>query len=139
MSTVFTTGMQGPDATNALNKLWDRVTDDAFSTSSTNLSVASGSISLITEPYKKWAIGQYVGITWSGSTAVYMRGTVSSYSPSNGSMSVLVDEISGSGTYSNWSVALSGSYTALTAAYVESINNVQDLRLMLIKHIAAHT
>lgn len=138
MATAFSTGMRGPEAVAALNGLWDRVTEDAYSTSASSLSVATGTVSLVTQIDKKWVLGQYVSLTRTADVSVSMRGTVTAYNAATGALTVLVNESAGTGTYAGWTIALAGSYAALAAAYVNSINNTQELRQLLANYIASH-
>lgn len=78
-------------------------------TSGTSLSVAMGSQTLTIQPGKSLAPGSNVMIARTSDPAgVYMGGIVTEYNSVSGSLSVLVLKKYGSGTYSDWTVSISG-------------------------------
>lgn len=109
MSNNFTSGMPGPAAVELLNALWDRVTAQLSSVSTTSLAIGTGTKTFTAEASKQFAIGQTVRATYASDVNKWMQGTVSAYNPTTGSLSISVDTISGSGTYASWALALTGS------------------------------
>ena len=109
MSNNFTSGMPGPAAVEMLNALWDRVTAQLSSVSTTSLAIGTGTKTFTAEASKQFAIGQTVRATYASDVNKWMQGTVSAYNPTTGSLSISVDTISGSGTYASWALALTGS------------------------------
>ncbi len=109
MSNNFTSGMAGPAAVELLNALWDRVTAQLSSVSTTSLAIGTGTKTFTAEASKQFAIGQTVRATYASDVNKWMQGTVSAYNPTTGSLSISVDTISGSGTYASWALALTGS------------------------------
>jgi hypothetical protein len=80
---------------------------DIYSTTSvTTLVIGTGSKSLTVETDLAYSVGQAVIIAFDGSNS--MTGVVTSYTSGTGALVVDVSSTNGSGTYSNWSVNLSG-------------------------------
>lgn len=80
-------------------------------TSSTSLVVGSGTKTFTTQQGKAWVVGQPVVISRTAApSTVQMYGVISAYNSGTGSMSVVVpsDGVVGSGTYSDWTIALAG-------------------------------
>lgn len=100
------------------NVLTQRLSEQS-DTSSTSVAIGSGSKSFTTAKFYEWAVGMYVTITSSANPANFMFGQVTSYTTATGALVVDVTGTGGSGTLSDWVIALSaynpvGSY--LTAA-----------------------
>jgi hypothetical protein len=76
-------------------------------TSSTSLTIGIGSKSLTVESNKLFVAGQTVAIASTVSPNNQMSGIVQSYSPTTGAMVVNITSLSGSGTFSAWTVSLS--------------------------------
>lgn len=76
------------------------------STSTTTLSVSSGSKTLLIETGRAFAVGQFVSIARTASPTTYMSGQVTAYNASTGVMVVNVTDPVGSGSFNEWSVAL---------------------------------
>jgi len=88
-------------------------TGDKFSTTSTSsITIGTGSKALVVEQNLSWIPNQLIIITQDGNSANYMTGVVVSYAGISGSMAVNVLDSYGSGTYSGWSV---GQYTQVGA------------------------
>lgn len=104
----FDIGMRGPVAVAKLNALWDRITEQLWSTSTSSLTIDVGTVTLTTQADKQYAVGQPVRITRTSDVTQWMDGQVTAYNFGTGAMSVQVATVSGSGTYSNWTIALSG-------------------------------
>jgi len=73
-------------------------------TSSTTLTVGSGSKTLTTGTGKEWVPGHRVKIAYQSDLTISMEGEVTSYNSSTGALTVDVDSVSGSGSYSSWSI-----------------------------------
>lgn len=94
------TGPQGPTGA-------DGVAGDKFSTTSvTSLTIGTGSKSLTIGIGLAYVAAQPILISYNGSN--YMSGTVTSYNTGTGAVVVNITSITGSGTYSTWSMSLSG-------------------------------
>lgn len=109
LDTFFLT--QLPDTVDALNAEFtriDTITADGFTASTgATLTVASSgtvAMNLVSGSTKAFTAGQRVVIASTASPSNQMRGTVTSYA--NPTLTVAVDESSGSGTFSLWSVAI---------------------------------
>lgn len=102
---------QLPATIPAFNAEIERVNNFAFgsysATSSTSLSIATGSKSLTIEAGKSFAIGQPVLIASTAAPSNYMSGQVTAYNTGTGAMTVNVTAIGGSGTIASWAVSVS--------------------------------
>lgn len=76
-------------------------------TSSSSVAIGTGNKSFTTAKFYTWAIGMWVTVTSAANPANYMFGQVTAYTASTGALTVDVDSVGGSGTYSDWTVALS--------------------------------
>lgn len=99
-----------------LNDLWDRATTSVFGTSSDSLSLTTGSKTFTTNTNLQFAIGSQVTITATADLSKYMSGQVTAYTQSTGAITVNVGSVNGSGTFSSWSITLSGAAGATGAA-----------------------
>jgi hypothetical protein len=81
---------------------------DTAATSSTSLTIGTGTKSLTVETGKDFVVGMYVIVAYTSSPANYMAGTITSYDSGTGALEIEAATASGSGTYSNWTVSLSG-------------------------------
>ena len=81
-------------------------------TSTTSVTVSSGSISLTTQINKQFAAGQFIIINRIASPTTYMWGTVTSYDSSTGNLVLNSITTSGSGTFTDWQISLSGAQGA---------------------------
>jgi hypothetical protein len=122
MSNVFY-AMQ-PDYIFQLNALWDRATTSVFGSSSDSLSVTTGSKSFTTNANLQFAIGSQITLTATADLSKYMSGQVTAYNQSTGAITVNVTSTVGSGTFSSWSVTLSGAAGATGVADNISIGTV---------------
>ena len=81
---------------------------DRYSTTSTsNISIALGNVSLEVEANLAYTVGQDITVTYDFNN--YMAGPIISYDISNGSLEFNSITILGSGTYDSWTVNLDGS------------------------------
>lgn len=84
-------------------------------TSSSSITIGTGSKSLTIESGRLFSIGQPVTISRSASPSTsYMDGRVTAYNPSTGSMTVDVGVSLGSGTFTSWNVSIGGARVAGT-------------------------
>lgn len=77
------------------------------STSTTSLAVTNGPKTLVVQPGKALAPGQFVTIARTAVVSTFMLAQVVSYNNSTGDLSVDVVAFEGAGTYSEWTVAVS--------------------------------
>lgn len=97
-------------------------------TSTTSLAVSAGSKSITTQSGKQFTAGNFVTVSRTSAPTTLMHGVVTSYSGT--ALVVDVASIAGSGTYTDWTIALSGAqgvqgpsgngvmpYAAKTGAY----------------------
>lgn len=97
-------------------------------TSTTSLAVSAGSKSITTQSGKQFTAGNFITISRTSAPTTLMHGVVTAYSGT--ALTVEVSTISGSGTYTDWTIALSGAqgaqgpsgngvmpYAAKTSAY----------------------
>lgn len=101
-------------------------------TSTTSMTVGTGTQTFTTQASKGFAIGQYVRITSDADVANYMLGTVTAYNSTTGAMSVSVSTVGGSGTVAAWSITVStlpsgvaaGPIDLLTGANIASASTI---------------
>ena len=87
---------------------------DRYSTTSTsNLTIALGNISLEVEANLAYTVGQDITVTYDFNN--YMAGPIISYDISNGALEFQSISIQGSGAYDSWTVNLEGSAGGLGA------------------------
>jgi hypothetical protein len=79
-------------------------------TSTTSLTVGTGAKALtLAQTGKAFALGQPVVIARTSAPAtVYMAGRISAFNSGTGALTVEVEMAAGSGTYTDWTIALSG-------------------------------
>lgn len=75
-------------------------------TSTTSLTVAAGVQTITTQSGKQFTVGNYLTISRTSAPETLMHGVVTSYS--GATLVVEVSNIAGSGTYTDWTIALSG-------------------------------
>ena len=74
--------------------------------SSTSIAVSTGSKTLTTSGSFTWAAGMFVTIARTSATANYLFGQVVSYNTSTDQLVVNVTSVAGSGTYTDWTIAI---------------------------------
>lgn len=92
---------------------------DYNGTSTTSITVGTGSKSLTTQTGKNFQIGQSVRIASTSSPTNYMDGQITSYTTGTGALVVGVTAVGGAGTIASWTISLSpgaGSYATLTGS-----------------------
>ena len=77
-------------------------------TSTSSITLGTGSKSLTTQTYKQFNAGQYVVIAYDSAPTTRMYGQVTSYTPTTGALVVDVQLIYGAGTYANWTIGVAG-------------------------------
>ncbi|MBV8061059.1 MAG: hypothetical protein JO253_05995 [Alphaproteobacteria bacterium] len=90
---VFTSKLQGPAPT--IN-----------GTSTTSMTIGTGSVTFTTQPNIAWVVGQQLDIASSASPANLMSGTLTAYTGT--SATVNVTGTTGSGTFTSWNIGLTG-------------------------------
>ena len=76
--------------------------------SSTSVLIATGSQSFTASTGRVWGTGTQLIISSDADPTNYMHGAVTSYNAATGALVVDVNDIGGSGTYSDWIIELSG-------------------------------
>lgn len=104
-----------------LNGLWDRATVSVIGTSIDSLSVTTGSKSFTTNTNLQFAAGSQVTLTATSDLSKYMSGQVTAYNQSTGAITINVTSTVGSGTFSSWSLTLSGAAGATGADGADGI------------------
>jgi hypothetical protein len=89
-------------------------------TSTTSMTIATGAQAPVTQTGKNFQQGQWVTLTRTSDATKWMVGTVSSYTSGDGTMSVNVVATNGTGTFTDWTIALSAPsiLSASTAAQI---------------------
>ena len=88
--------------------------NDTTATSVTSLAIGTGSKSLTVDTGKSYQPGMSVKIARTSSPSNWMHGDVTSYNSGTGALVVNVTTILGSGTYTDWTITLSGPAISLT-------------------------
>ncbi len=78
-------------------------------TSTTALTVGTGPRTLTTQTGLQIAVGEFVAIANTPAPSNYLHGQVAAYDASTGSLTINVTDTGGSGTFSAWTIAVSGS------------------------------
>lgn len=78
-------------------------------TSSTSLTIGLGAKNLTIQTGRSYVIGQYLILVNSTNAQNWMVGQVTSHNSTTGELAVNVDDISGSGTHTSWTIGLSGT------------------------------
>lgn len=88
-------------------------------TSTTSLTLATGSQTLTIQTGKAIVVGMQLMIARTSAPATtYMRGVVTAYNSGTGSLTVSVDYIFGSGTFTDWTISLTGAMDVSRAPLV---------------------
>lgn len=77
-------------------------------TSTTSLTIGTGSKTWTTQTGKSFAVGMYITGYETATPTNFMSGVVTSYTSGTGVLIVTVDEIGGSGTIASWTVVIAG-------------------------------
>jgi len=84
---------------------------DYNGTSTTSLTIGTGSKTLTTQTGKNFQVGQFVTVANTATPANYMVGQVTGYNTGTGSLTVNVTVVGGSGTYTAWTIAIAPATT----------------------------
>lgn len=84
-------------------------------TSTTSLTVGTGSKSLTIQTGKAYTVGQFLILANTPTPSNYMQGQITAYDSGTGALTVDVTNTGGSGTFTDWTIAL----TAIVAAGVQ--------------------
>jgi hypothetical protein len=95
-------------------------------TSSSSVAIASGTKSFTTAKFYEWVVGMYVLAASTASPTNLMYGQVTAYNSSTGALDVNVLAVGGSGTYSDWTISLSGPPNLSTLPAIISVNSSSD-------------
>lgn len=95
-------------------------------TSTTSLTIGTGSQTLTTQTGKAWVVGQFVTVASTASPTNFMHGQITAYNSGTGSMTVNVLAVGGSGTLASWTIGLVGPNATLTDQ-----NSLQPVALTL--------
>lgn len=91
----------------ALEQLGEEIVSQGFTASSTtSMTIGTGAKSLVASTGAAFIAGQSVLISADGNPGNDMTATVIAYNSVDGAMDVNVTSVNGSGTYNNWSLAL---------------------------------
>ena len=104
MTAVFYSGQQ--DYINQLNNLWDRVTTQVATTSTSTNTIATGTKTFTVEANKQFSAGMPVLVSGVSDATNYMYGFVTSYSGTT--LVVNVTATNGTGSISNWNITMTG-------------------------------
>lgn len=121
------------DAANALEQSLQLTATTG--TSTTSLTIGTGSKTLNTQTGKVWSVGSYLYVVSSVSVSNLMIGQVTAYNSGTGSLTVNVTSTSGSGTISNWILGLSAplgssaSFSGTISASVFQLDSTSSLYL----------
>lgn len=107
------------------NTLTQRLAENS-DTSSSSVAVGSGTKSFVTAKFYDWAVGMYVLAASTASPSNLMYGQVTAYTSSTGALDVNVLAVGGSGTYSDWTISLSGPPNLSTLPAIISVNSSSD-------------
>lgn len=77
-------------------------------TSTTSLTIGTGSKSLTTQTLRQFAAGQQVRILRTSDPTKYMDGQVASYTSGTGAFDVTVESVNGAGTFTDWTIVVGG-------------------------------
>lgn len=73
-------------------------------TSTTSVTIGKGEKTLTTQTGLTFSAGQYVTIYNTGTMGNFIAGTITNYSATTGALSLMVDAIGGTGSFSAWSI-----------------------------------
>lgn len=93
----------------ALEKILEHVVNALKSTSTTSVTVGTGSKALTIDTSKALGLGQFVTIArTSAPTTTYMTGQITAYNAGTGALTVNVVTTLGSGTFTDWTITAGG-------------------------------
>jgi hypothetical protein len=98
-------------------------------TSTTSLTIGTGSKSLTVQTAKSFVVGMSVKIAYTNSPTNWMHGDITAYDTSTGALTVNVTTINGSGTQTAWTVSLSGIAATAGVSSVTSTSGSANITL----------
>jgi hypothetical protein len=119
-----------PDSINALEQSLQLVATTG--TSTTSITVGTGTKALTTQAGKAWAVGSFVYLASAASTANLMVGQVTAYNATTGVLSVTVTSTRGSGTFAAWVIGLSAPDLAGVSSYLMSVLGAANAAAFLV-------
>lgn len=86
-------------------------------TSTTSLTMGTGNQTMVIQAGKSIVVGMQMMVARTSAPGTsFMRGTVTAYNSSTGSLTVQADYIFGSGTFTDWTISLTGAMDVTRAA-----------------------
>lgn len=107
------------------------------STSTTSLAIGAGAKTLLIQAGRAFAVGQFVSIARTSDPTNFMAGQVTSYNSTSGVLVVNATETGGSGTFAEWTVAL--SLPGATASFLRKTGDTMSGPLNLAGDPASDT
>lgn len=93
-------------------------------TSATSLTIGTGSQTLTTQTGKNFTVGQKVLVArTSAPDATWMYGAIASYATATGAITVVVSTATGSGTYTDWTISLTGPISGIEQSDIGTAPN----------------
>lgn len=96
---------------------------DFTGTSSSSVTIGTGSKSFTASTGKNWQIGQGVRVASTASPSNYMDGQVTAYTSGTGALTVNVTSIGGTGTIASWTISPTVSAGSVTLTGSETLTN----------------
>ena len=108
-------------------------------TSTTSLTIGTGSRTFTTQTGKAWVVGQFVLISNSAAPANWMIGYISAYNSGTGAMTVEAQNTNGSGTAATWNISLAAptSDDDLNAQVIMHLQHALDLAGVAARRVVA--
>ncbi|MFL9899062.1 hypothetical protein PQR71_13010 [Paraburkholderia fungorum] len=124
------TNAASTSASNAANSAATAVNAPGTSaTSTTSLTIGAGAQSLTVQTGKLFVVGMFVTIANTAAPTNVMYGTVTSYNSSTGALGVSASSVSGSGTFSAWTISVSGGPGAFAGTAAGAIDEVKGVSI----------
>ena len=111
---------------------------DFTGTSSTSVTIGTGSKSFTANTGKNWQIGQGVRVASTASPSNYMDGQVTAYTSGTGALTVNVTAVGGTGTFAAWTVSPTVASGSVTLTGTETLTN-KTLTTPILSSTAAGT
>lgn len=110
-------------------------------TSSTSVAIGSGSKSFTTQANRAFAVGMWLIAVGSGAPSNYMVGQVTAYNAGTGALTISVPSngVAGSGTRTDWNIAMSGPPGPIGATGADGMSIVSTQRGTIALNSAATT
>lgn len=111
---------------------------DFTGTSSTSVTIGTGSKSFTASTGRNWQIGQSVRVASTASPSNYMDGQVTAYTSGTGALTVNVTTIGGTGTFAAWTISPTVASGSVTLTGTETLTN-KTLTTPILSSTAAGT